>query len=137
MMNKKDLTERDSIDFWKAFDSRHPQIGSHLKSRVFINGDIVAFKPKTIDDNSYRIFERYLSRWLSDNNFRDKEIDLIYVSLNEDINKGVRAIDTSTIVSIEQVNNELSRLTMKDNDKNIEIFIKENAENLKQSVYIF
>jgi len=132
-------TLEDSHKFWDEFTLRHPELAKQLQSRVFDAGRIAAFQPKTLDDNSYRIYERYLKRWLFNNGFWFKQIDEIYVSLNDGNNMGVRAIDTETIVSIKAVNDKISAIEIKEPDMGspITILVKENVEDLKKNIYIF
>ncbi|MEP7163855.1 MAG: hypothetical protein ABI741_04125 [Ferruginibacter sp.] len=143
MENKKEdfpnVTLEDSQRFWEAFATRHPEIYKQFTSTQFINGSIIAFKPKTMDENSFSIYERYLKRWHSDNGFWNKQIDEIYVSLNENKNKDVRAINTDTIIEITGVNDNVSKIVFKEDDMSepITIFVTEFVEDLKKNVYIF
>ena len=139
-MYKKEVTHDDSLKFWDDFMVRHPEIYNPLVgNRLFIDETIGAFQPATMDNDSYEIFNRYLKRWLSDNDFTDPELDLIVVSLNEDKNKGVRAIDTASIIELEPTNDNLTKLTFKEDitENIISIYVKEDYEKLKRSVYIF
>ena len=142
MTDKKDFPEitlDDANKFWKLFSEKHPDINRQLINKTFVNGDIGAFKPKSLDDNSYRIFERFLKRWMANNGFWHKQIDEIYVSLNDDKNKGVRAIDTSTIIDIKGIDDKISSISIKENDMEqpITIYVKEFVEDLRKNVYIF
>lgn len=80
-----------------------------------------------------------MKRWLFNNGFWFKQIDEIYVSLNDGNNMGVRAIDTETIVSIKAVNDKISAIEIKEPDMGspITILVKENVEDLKKNIYIF
>jgi hypothetical protein len=142
-MDKKEDFPNPTIDdanrFWQLFSVRHPNIFSQFTSTPFIDGSILAFRPKTMDDNDFRIYERYLKRWLADNGFMPLQIDEIYVSLNDGENKGVRIIDTSTIIRITGIDANLTAVEIKepDMDKPITIHIKQFVEDLRKNVYIF
>lgn len=71
--------------------------------------------------------------------FKPKSIDVIYVSLDDGSNKGVRSIDTETILSINPVNDKLSVIAIKepDMDNPVIIYVKEPVEDLRKNVYIF
>jgi len=132
-------TLEDSVKFWELFSAKHPNIFNQFVTRQFINGSIIAFRPKTMNDNDNSIYERFLSRWMSDNGFKPKSIDVIYVSLDDGSNKGVRSIDTETILSINPVNDKLSVIAIKepDMDNPVIIYVKEPVEDLRKNVYIF
>lgn len=76
---------------------------------------------------------------MANNGFWHKQIDEIYVSLNDDKNKGVRAIDTSTIIDIKGIDDKISSISIKENDMEqpITIYVKEFVEDLRKNVYIF
>lgn len=140
-MHIKKITKEDNDNFWAAFDMRHPDISKEFANKDFVDGSIgfTAFQPKTMDNDTFRIFQRYLARWMSDNGFTQPIMDVVYFSLNDGDNKGVRAMDSSSILKIEQADNNLCRVTFKEDgtDKILAIYVKEDLEKLKASAYIF
>jgi len=125
-------------EFWDLFTAKHPNIAKHITGTAF-SDRIGVFWDKDIDEGSERIFDRFLNRWMSDNGFADKQMDEIYLSLNDGANNGVRAMDTATIISVKGIDDKLTAIEFKedDMDKPVTIFVKGFVEDLRKEIYIF
>ncbi len=134
-----DPTLEDANRFWQEFAKRHPDIERQLQGKFFLDGgSFGAFQPKTLDDVSYNIFTRYLKRWFFTNGFWHKQVDEVYVSLNNDVDKTVRAIDTDDIISIERVDDITCKMLIKDfGGFTNTLYLKETFEHMNRLVYIF
>lgn len=135
-MDKKRFTKEDNDNFWAAFDMRHPEISKHLNKEFVENSlGFTAFQPKTMDGNTFRIYLRYMERWIGDNGFSEPRKDFVEVTTSE----GVKSVDTSTIEKIDLDDSGKTRIVFKDDGTgNIKaILVHEDLEKLKASVYIF
>lgn len=144
MVNKKDIlpdiqvSEEKANEFWKLLDARHPDIGNKIRLRQITKGKISFVYPPLLSNDEVSILNRFIVRWYSDNKFRGAEPDFIYVSMGKDETSRGQAIDTSTIISMNQVEENLTDIVIKDfNDLNITLRVKEPIEWLKKQVYIF
>lgn len=105
-------------------------------NRILLNGSIFCNQPAKMPKETYDIYFRFLRRWYMDNDFIPFEPDIVYVSTNDE--KGM-AIDTADIVSLMEIDNDLTEVMVKEKETDImnQVVIKENIEYFKKRVYIF
>jgi len=136
IMTEKQLSPHDANKFFDLLAKRHPEIDVQLPSKNLVDNSIVCFKPAKMKDDEYDIYVRFLKRWYMENGFIPFEPDLVYVFTND---QKAMAIDTSSIISINRVDMEFTKVEIKEKDSEMTstIVIKEEKDQFKNRVYIY
>lgn len=110
-------TMEDANRFFAAFSTRHPEIAKLITSPIMdMTGYIDVFWNKDATETDKSIFARYRNRWLFDNGFADKQMDVVVLALHGSPTKSVREFNTESVISITGIDANISSITYKDDD---------------------